>query len=66
MPGATLVLKELMKFIFTGPFSVISLFKTNMSSFHYVATEVKEQIMLSPTGSIMRQCIFNNFTVLQV
>lgn len=64
--GATLVLKTLMKFIFTAPFSVISYFKTNMSSFHYLGTKVKEQIMLSPTGSIIGQCIFNNYTVLQV
>lgn len=64
--GATLVLKTLMKFIFTAPFSVISYFKTNMSSFHYLGTKVKEQIMVSPTGSIIGQCIFNNYTVLQV
>jgi len=66
VPGATLVLRELRKFIFTGLFSVLSYFKTNMNSFCYLVKEVKEQIMLSLTGSIMGQCIFNNYIVLQV
>lgn len=65
MSGATLFTKGLMILIFTGPFSVISYFKKNMSSFHYLVTKAKEQIMPSPIGSIMRQGIFNNYTVLQ-
>lgn len=63
---ATLVLKGLVTFIFTGSFSVTSYCKTNTSSFHYLIKKVGEQIMLSPAGSVMGHCIFNNYTVLQV